>query len=331
MDASRGVAGRRAGWLAGRRPRGAAARPAVRQSWWLAVWGMSGWRRRRGEDGRRRGWAGVLGLAGGPAAVYLVAAAGLVLGAATAQNGSWARQGHQRGGHERVRLLAATLTPGAWSGYVIKGGANDQVSATFTVPTVFCQTWQNGPGSAFWVGIQSTDSNGTTTIVQDGIGVNCTNGQPQYYAGMVPDAYAQVAVPLPDKVQPGDAITAAVYEFGSWYAMAVSDPAENWNEFNFITGGADSSNWAAVAAESYNGGAFFYPVAVTGADVNGSPLGQFNPEADEQHPSIYQGTAGLDPSPLDASGQNFSFYWNGWPNLAPSARWSFMLAPALPQ
>ena len=51
-----------------------------------------------------------------------------------------------------------------------------------------------------------------------------------------------------------------------------------------------------VIAESYDGGACLDPVAVTGAQVNGLPLGQFNPEADEQGPGIYNRTADLDPA-----------------------------------
>jgi hypothetical protein len=259
-----------------------------------------------------------------PAIACLVAAAGLVLGGATAQNGTQAPQGHQRAEHDRVRLLAATLGSdswtgdrGAWSGYVVKGGDNYEVMATFTVSTLYCQSWQEGAGTALWVGIQSTDSNGTATIVQDGIGYRCGNGgQPQYYAWMVQNAYSQLPVPISNPVYPGDTITAIVYEMGSTYLMALDDTTENWFTFNSVTGGADSSNWAAVAAESYYGGAYLDPVAVTGAQVNGLPLGQFNPEADEQGPNIYNGTAGLDPSGLDSSGQDFNFHWNGQPGLA---------------
>jgi hypothetical protein len=50
---------------------------------------------------------------------------------------------------------------------------------------------------------------------------------------------------------------------------------------------------------------------VTNATMNGAPIGQTKPEADEQTPSIYGGTAGFDPTPLDATGMNFDFYWNG--------------------
>src|SRR5262245_55977780 len=127
MDASRGVAGRRAGWLASRRPRGGAPPGPPSGSPGAGRFGMTGWGRRRGAGGWGKCRAGVRGLAGGPAAVCLVAAAGLVLGGATPQNGTLAAQGHQRGGHERVRLLAAALASGAWSGatgawsgYVVK-------------------------------------------------------------------------------------------------------------------------------------------------------------------------------------------------------------------
>ncbi len=263
----------------------------------------------------------------------LVAAAGLILAGATAQNGTQARQGHQRAGHGRVRLLAA-LAPeswsgatGRWSGYVVKGRSNNEVAATFTVSTLSCQSGQDGVGTALWVGIQSTDSNGTPTIVQDGIGYRCGTGWPQYWAWMVPDAHSQQISALGDPVQPGDRISADVFEFGSVYWMILEDPVENWWAIKTVTGGAASSNMAAVAAESFDGGAYFDPVAVTGAQVNDLPLGQSSPEADEEGTGFFNGTAGLDPSGLDASGQNFNFSWNGTPGLASASMPSGQLNP----
>jgi hypothetical protein len=224
-------------------------------------------------------------------------------------------------------LLADALITGAqWSGYVVHGDSYN-VGATFTVSALYCQSWQNGPGSVLWAGIQSTDSNGKATIVQDGIGYGCDNGQPRYYAWMVPDAHSGRVVSVPDPVQPGDAIFASVLEDGAEYWMYVDDETQNWSVLNSLTGGAASSNTAAVAAESYDGGAFFNPVAVTGAQVNGVPVGQSNPQALEEDPSRYNGTAGLDPGPLDATDQNFSFSWNGPPNLA---LMSGEISPAMP-
>jgi hypothetical protein len=254
-----------------------------------------------------------------------VAAAGLVLGGAPAQNGTQEPQGHQGAEHERVRLLAATLgsdswtgATGTWSGYVVKGGANNEVAATFTVPTADCQSTPYG-FTGFWVGIQSTDGNGIRTIVQDGIQISCGNGQPSYSAWGIGNAYSGgTPVFLTDPVQPVDRITAVVWESGATYWMSLYDPVENWWWSNSATGGAASSNTAAIAAESFFGGADFDPVAVTGAEVNGLPLNQFKPEADEQDPNSYHATAGLDPSGLDASGENFNFYWNGQPGEASS-------------
>ncbi len=258
--------------------------------------------------------------------VCLVAAAVLVLGGAVAPNGVLAPQGRQRGGHERVRLLAAVRASGAWSGiisgwsgYVVPGGAGSEVAATFTVPmvpTVYCESVQNGAKTYFWAGIESKDSNGNLTIVQAGIEYRCLNGQPYYSAFWVPDAYSGgVAVSLPDPVQPYDRITVGVYEIGGGYWVVLDDAVQNWSAANYVSDSAASAVYTAVAAESFNGGAYFDPVAVTGAQVNWAPLGQSNPQPWEQNPSIYHGSAGLDPSGLDASGQDFNFYWNVPPSL----------------
>jgi hypothetical protein len=243
-----------------------------------------------------------------------MAVTGLLLGGSDVAARASSPVGSRSGTIQRATLVDAPFVSGAWSGYVVKGGYNSEVSATFTMPVVYCQFARNYAGTAFWVGIQSTDSSGNATIVQDGINVACVNGQPGYGTWMVPSAYAQQLTQIPDPVQPLDTIDATVIAFsGGLYAMMVQDTTENWFTYKIVTGGDASSNWAAVAAESYYGGAFFNPVAVTGAQVNWAPLLQSSPEADEQGPSIYDGTAGLDPSSLDASGQNFIFYWNGTP------------------
>jgi hypothetical protein len=54
-------------------------------------------------------------------------------------------------------------------------------------------------------------------------------------------------------------------------------------------------------------------VQVTNAMMNGSPIGQLNPEAQVQNPAIYNGLAELDPFPLDPTGTAFYFFWNGNP------------------
>jgi Peptidase A4 family len=218
-----------------------------------------------------------------------------------------------------LTVTSPTVDSGAWSGYVVKNQDSSQVTATFTVPAVTCQSGENGPGSAFWVGIQSTDSSGSATLVMAGINVSCTSGQPGYGAWMVPSADNPVLDPLPNAVHPGDQVTATVDNQNNTgqYVMTVTDHTQDWSQSKVVTGGNDSTDYGAVAATSYNGGAFFSPMAVTGATVNGAPLAQFHPEADQEQTSFYQGTAGLDPGPLDASGEDFSFFWTSPPGEAP--------------
>ncbi len=251
-------------------------------------------------------------------AACLMAAAGLVITAPPAHNGSpVARR------PEPARLLATLTTgawtgaTGAWSGYVVKSGTSSDVSAKFTVPAALCPTGLTGPQTSFWAGIQSWGSNGASTLVQDGISLFCANGQPSYWAWMVADAYSDGRpVILLDPVQPNDVIMAFVYtdSVGN-YTLVVADQAENWLEYRQTTGNPPSNDYAAVGAESFDGGVNFSPVAVTNAEVNNAPIGQSHYEADEQGPSIYNGTAGLDPSALDAAGQDFNFYWNAPPGL----------------
>jgi Clostridial hydrophobic W len=68
---------------------------------------------------------------------------------------------------------------------------------------------------------------------------------------------------------------------------------------------------AAIAGESNGGGVTTGPAQVTNAMVNFTPIGQENPEPDEQNPASYGGISGLDPSALDPTGTAFEFNWNG--------------------
>lgn len=217
----------------------------------------------------------------------------------------------------------------SWSGYVVTG-PEASAAATFTVPAlpscqnglgsrilggpaeagVIAAAGSRGPATDFWAGIQTTDSSGTS-IVQDGIAAACPSNGPDYYAWMVTNAYNGIPVPLPGTVQAGDLITAAVFtDLAGHYTLAVYDWSENWSQTSTLTGSAGSNDMAAVASESFSGGVSFAPVAVTGAYVNGEPIGQSNPEAEEEAPALFGGVVALDPTPLDQTEQNFSFYWN---------------------
>ncbi len=252
-------------------------------------------------------------MAAGLMAASVMAAAGLGAAGPAAHTASFAPRSPVP-----ARLLTAGFVSRPWSAYAVRyqtngnNGNNFEASAFFTVPTAICSPGENAE-TAFWVGVENPIT--PLSIVQDGFLVSCASGQPSYQAFYLPSAWSD-GVPqyLPNTVQAGDDIFAYVYTdpVGNYYEL-VTDVTQNWDYLTQIPGSPPVYDVAAVGAESFNGGVNFAPVAVTDAQVNDAPIGQSNPEADEQTPSIYSGTAGLDPTPLDASQMDFSFQWNGTP------------------
>jgi hypothetical protein len=202
------------------------------------------------------------------------------------------------------------LTTGDWSGYVSTATPFSSVSADFIVPTATCT---RGPGENdvaenFWVGFQGQGAN---ELVQTGFTVQCDSGQPVYSGWHADVTASQTFISQP--MQPGDQVDASVECLWGVCDETVQDVTQNWSDTSSLEASDPGSYIAAVAAESYNGGVTFDPVQVTNAMINGLPLGQLDPQANEQSPAIYGGTAGLDPSPLDPTGTAFEFYWNGNP------------------
>jgi hypothetical protein len=204
---------------------------------------------------------------------------------------------------------AATFDPGAWSGYVAKGGPYTSVAADFIVPVGLCPAGSTGPGTGSWVGIQGTND-GSAAIVQTGYTVSCANGQPEYLVSH--NNLQGVGTTLTENVQAGDQIDEAVSCSGSTCWEDLKDVTQNWtNNASVQVENGFSGYVAAVASESFDGGAISSATVVTNATVDGAPIGQADPEADQQTLSNYNGTEGLDPTPLDSTGTAFDFYWNG--------------------
>jgi Peptidase A4 family len=248
------------------------------------------------------------------AVVVLAAVVGLASGPARGPAGT--RRASARATLADCSLVPETVTCSSWSGYVSLSQDVTQVSAQFQVPAISCTADESGPGGGAWVGIQGPDGDGSTGLVQNGIGWSCENGQPSYYAWTDTSPTNQGAMPLPHAVNAGDFVTATVYAvdgFGD-YQMDVQDWTQGWNQVVSQSGGPLSSVYSAVAVEDDNGGALFNPMQVTNAAMNGDPLGQASPQLWVQDPAIYQVPGGplpppLVPGPLDSSGQDFSFAW----------------------
>jgi Ricin-type beta-trefoil lectin domain len=202
---------------------------------------------------------------------------------------------------------SALDTTGAWSGYVLHGGTYYSASADFTVPGGSCSgdPSESGRWTGFWVGLQ-----GKGGIVQTGFTVNCNNGQAEYsgFHAAMTGVITHIAKPM----QAGDQVYESVACLFFTCSQTVQDRTRNWTDtiqLPVVVG--FSGSIAAIAGESSGGGVTTGPVPVTNALVNGRPIGQMNPEADQQNPANYGGTAGLDPTPLGPSGTSFGFYWNG--------------------
>jgi hypothetical protein len=248
----------------------------------------------RGE----RGWltgsrvrAGVLGWARLCAVTGLLAVVGLAAGAGTG-----------------TAQAADALTSELWSGYASWAGPFYSASADFIVPGAICSQGprETGPSTAFLVGIE-----GYSGVIQTGFVVKCSNGQPLYY-GVHADL-TDAATPISEPMQAGDQVDASVACFFGICEESVQDVTENWTDTLPMLGVNSSGDFIAlVAGVPSDGGVTTGPVQVTNATMNGTPIGQLSSyEADQEDPSMYSGTAALDPTPLDPTGTVFEFYWDG--------------------
>jgi hypothetical protein len=188
---------------------------------------------------------------------------------------------------------------------VAQGGPFTSAAGDFTVPVGVCSSGQNENGTAYWVGIQ-----GPTALIQTGFNVVCKNGQPTYQA--LHSTPQSLFLPLTETVLPGDQIDEAVSCSGSTCSEDLDDVTQNWTSdasYQVIAG--YSGNFAAVVGESNNGGATSSATVVTGATVDGAPIGQSDAEADQETLSNYDGAYGLDPTPLNSTGEDFDLFWDG--------------------
>ena len=274
--------GRRAG--AGR---DAAQRPARVVPWVGVV--------RRG--GRRR--SGLLRWARIPLAAGLLAGAALAAGAG---------EGTAVATGPGTALSPMLITGTLWSGYITTKGQFSSASADFTVPDATCLPGGNGH-VYYWVGFQNNSG-----IVQDGLDVSCQQGQ-QVNQGWYTAEGSDVPSFINQPMDVNDQVSVSAICWFGFCTQTVQDETQSWSDTTFFVEPADSgAGWiAAIAAEAGGGGVETSPVQVTNATFNGSPIGQFNPSAEEQSLAASGTAAGLDPSELDPTGTAFSFAWNGDP------------------
>jgi hypothetical protein len=159
-----------------------------------------------------------------------------------------------------------------WAGYAVTGGGYTSVASNWTEPKVACTS--NGI-VGFWIGL---DGWGSTSVEQDGTGVDCSSGSPQQFAWWetYPENSIQVyAAP----VAAGDRMSSEIAAEGDGrYVMALTDWTANWSERNAVSAPTAQNASAEIVAEAVTNGDSitalpdFGTIAFTDSAINGGSL-----------------------------------------------------------
>jgi hypothetical protein len=109
-----------------------------------------------------------------------------------------------------------------WSGYVVAHPALTDVSASWKVPDVTCETITAPQAAVFWVGLDGWYDN---TVEQAGIEAYCSGKTPVYTAWweMFPSNHISQVFP----VRPGDTIAGSVHYLAGVFTITVRDVTTN--------------------------------------------------------------------------------------------------------
>ena len=155
--------------------------------------------------------------------------------------------------------LPGNVTCTGWSGNAAGVANITELDAIIDVPQIACPPWSGTGETAIWAGISGAASDGTNTIVQPGVALNCNSGQPSYYAFTT--NLTGVSTPLSEPVSAGDAIYLEITTDGSGdYVQQIVDFTASggfWNQVIDVSGGPVNTSWGLVDAESFNGGVDF--------------------------------------------------------------------------
>jgi Peptidase A4 family len=177
-----------------------------------------------------------------------------------------------------------------WGGYAATGSGFTSVTATWTEPSVTCNSTNDL--YAPWVGI---DGYGSNTVEQTGVATDCSSGRPVYQAWYEMYPASPVYLSLSSyPVAAGNSFTGTVTFVGSSkFTLTLVNNSRGWTYT--ITKKLSSARRlsAEVIIESPTGA---YPnfgsVTFTNAKVNGNTLGSYNPVAmDPSANGVYEAHA----------------------------------------
>jgi Peptidase A4 family len=159
-----------------------------------------------------------------------------------------------------------------WAGYAVTGGTYTSVASNWVEPDVACTS--NGI-VGFWIGL---DGWGSTSVEQDGTGVDCSGGSPQQFAWW--ETYPENSIQVYDApVAAGDRMSSEVASEGNGqYVMALTDWTANWSERNVVSAPTAQNASAEIVAEAVTNGDSitalpdFGTIAFTASAINGGSL-----------------------------------------------------------
>jgi hypothetical protein len=158
-----------------------------------------------------------------------------------------------------------------WSGAAATGSGFTSVSASWTEPSVTCNSTNDL--MAPWVGI---DGYGSNTVEQTGVATDCSSGHAVYQAWY--EMYPKAPVYYTNSVSAGDKFNASVTRSGSTYTLSLTDTTKGWTRTTTKSLSSARNVSAEVIIESPTGA---YPrfgtVSFSNAKINGSNLSNFNP------------------------------------------------------
>jgi Peptidase A4 family len=177
-----------------------------------------------------------------------------------------------------------------WGGYAATGSGFTSVTATWTEPSVTCNS--RNDLYAPWVGI---DGYGSNTVEQTGVATDCSSGSPVYQAWYEMYPANPVYLSLGSyPVAAGNSFTATVTFVGSGrFTLTLVNNSRGWTYSTTKKLSSARRVSAEVIIESPTGA---YPnfgsVTFTNARVNGNTLGSYTPVAmDPSANGVYEAHA----------------------------------------
>lgn len=182
----------------------------------------------------------------------------------------------------------------SWSGVAVTGSGFTSVSASWTEPSVTCNSYNDE--MAIWVGL---DGYGSSTVEQVGVAIDCSSGHPvsQGFYEMYPAAPVYYSNPI----SAGDQITASVTRSGTSYTLKLSDATKGWTKSAIKSMNASNASAEVIVESSTASFPKFGDINFSNVTINGNPVVTYNPTLLDASNSY-----GYEDHTSAVSGSNFS-------------------------